>query len=167
MMQLAISYAKVLYELNYTLDEITEVENLLASTPALKESLISPVVMQKAKDAIIGKVFNEKIGTFLKVLNRHQHLEMMDEIFGAYRDYYDKVKRIIRAQLSYVIAPSEDELNGIKEMLGKKYNMSQVEVDLVYRPELLGGFIIQAGNWEMDWSIKGRFDELQQKLTRR
>ena len=48
-----------------------------------------------------------------------------------------------------------------------KHHKKQVELSLVEDPSIIGGFIIEAENFETDWSIRGRLNQLQQSLVRR
>ena len=41
------------------------------------------------------------------------------------------------------------------------------EIEMIEDKSLIGGFILQADGREFDWSMRGRYRMLQQKLTRR
>lgn len=167
MKQIAINYAKVLYELGISKNIIEETQEILSLEPLLKRTLISPVVSEQKKHNIIEKVFPKEMHHFFKVLCGYKSMEVIDEIFVAYKDYYNEQNSILEAKLTYVTAPNQEQLNGIKKYLMNKYHKKQVELSLVEDPSIIGGFIIQAQNFETDRSIKGRFNQLQQRLVRR
>ena len=47
----------------------------------------------------------------------------------------------------------------------EKYHKTDVKIEIVKDPALLGGFILKTGDDEYDWSLKGRLSRLEQKLT--
>lgn len=167
MTKLAGSYAKTLYKLQVTPEEVTQMERVINQSDSLKNTLLSPIVLKIQKKRVIDRIFQGTVRKFLQVLNQHGHLYLLDEIIPFYREYYDQQEKILRVKLFYVQKPAEEELTQIKNLLKEKFNKSEVVAELIEKKELLDGFLLQAKNWEMDWSLKGRFDQLQQKLTRR
>jgi len=167
MTQTAINYAKVLYELNISKKIIDDSQELLSLVPELKDTLISPIVSKQKKHDIIEKIFPKEMHNFFMVLCDYQSMEVIDQIFVAYKNYYNEQNSILEAKLIYAAVPNEEQLNKIKEILMSKHHKSQVELSLVEDPSLIGGFIIEAGNFETDWSIRGRLKQLQQSLVRR
>jgi len=167
MTQTAINYAKVLYELGISKKVIYDAQDILSSTPELKDVLTNPIVSKQKKHNIIEKVFPMEIQNFFMVLCDYQSMEVIDQIFVAYKNYYNEENGILEAKLIYVTVPNEEQLSKIKEILMKKHHKNQVELSLVEDPSIIGGFIIKTDNFETDWSIRGRLNQLQRRLVRR
>jgi len=167
MTQTAINYAKVLYELGISKKVIYDAQDILSSTPELRAALANPIVSKQKKQNIIEKVFPKEMQNFFMVLCDYKSMEVIDQIFVAYKNYYNEQNGILEAKLIYVTVPNEEQLNKIKEILMKKHHKNQVELSLVEDPSIIGGFIIEAENFETDWSIRGRLNQLQQRLVRR
>jgi len=167
MTQTAINYAKVLYELKISKNIIDDSQEILSLVPELKENLISPVVSNQKKHNIIERVFPKEMQNFFMVLCDYQSMEIIDQIFVAYKNYYNDQNSILEAKLIYVTVPNEEQINTIKDLLMSKHHKNQVELSLVEDPSIIGGFIIEAENFETDWSIRGRLNQLQQSLVRR
>lgn len=167
MTQIAINYARVLYELKVSKIVIEEAQAIIAASPELKDALVSPVISKKKKHNIIEKLFPQEIQNFLKVLCDYQSMEAIDEIFVAYKNIYNEKNSILEAKLTYVTAPDEVQLDNIRKLLMNKYNKKQVEISLFEDPEIIGGFILETENIETDWSTRGRLNKLQQRLVRR
>ena len=91
----------------------------------------------------------------------------MDDIYQAYCEYKENEAGVIRATLYYVELPDKKQLEGMKSFINRKYKGNEVNLELIKDESLIGGFILKVGCEEYDWSMKGRFDRLQQKLTRR
>ena len=62
---------------------------------------------------------------------------------------------------------SEEQLQGMKKYLCRRYRKNDVTFDIREDASLLGGFILKAGDFEYDYSLDGRLKRLQHKLTRR
>jgi len=167
MTQTAINYAKVLYELGISKNMVEEAEKIMSSVPELKGILENPTVSKQKKHNIIEKVFPKEMHNFFKVLSDYQSIEETDDIFAAYKKYYNEKNGILEARLSYVTAPGTEQLEGIRTFLMNKYHKKKVDLMLTEDPTIVGGFIIQVENYVTDWSTRGRLNQLQQKLVRR
>ena len=167
MTQTAINYAKVLYELKISQEVIEEVKDIVSAVPELKSALASPLVSKQEKHNVIEKVFPKEMHNFFKVLSDYQSIEEVDEIFAAYKDYYNERNSILEARLTYVTVPGKEQLEGIKAILMEQYHKEKVELELVEDPDIIGGFLIETQNRVTDWSIRGRLNQLQQRLVRR
>ena len=167
MMQAAINYGQVLYELSIPETVIEETALALKTVPELKRALSSPVVAKSSKHRVIDRVFPAEIRNFLKVLVDRRDIGLTDEVFEAWRFYVCKKNGILEASLYYVTQPEEEQLHEIKQMLMKKYRKNDIRLRLIEDPGLIGGFIIRVGDVETDWSLKGRLKQLEQKIMRR
>ena len=162
-----IRYAKVLYELNMNREAIQKAEEIFAEVPQLKDVLINPTIREEKKFKVIDRVFPEEIRNFLKVACRHHRMELIGDIFKAYHQYCDEQNKILNAVLTCVEPPSEVQLNKMKAFLCIKYDAVKADIEIVQDKALLGGFVLRVGCDEFDWSLQGRLNRLEQKLTRR
>lgn len=69
------------------------------------------------------------------------------------------------ARLRYSsVAPSDSQAEQIKEALAKKFNNPNLELEIVHDPKVSGGFIVNYGNFEYDWSDEGRTRQLKELI---
>lgn len=167
MTQIETNYAIVLYELGVPQDIVTKTKQIFDTTPILLENLTSPVVENEAKHRIIDRIFANEMKSFLKVLCDYQSIGSIHQIFQAYEKYYNEQQGILTASLYYVTEPTEKEIQGFNRYLVKRHNMKVVKLHLVEEPQLLGGFVLRVKDYEIDWSLKGRLEQLKQILIRR
>ena len=167
MMQAAINYGQVLYELSIPETVIEEAALALKTVPELKCALNSPVVAKSSKHRVIDRVFPAEIRSFLKVLVDRRDIGLADEVFEAWRSRVCEQNGILEASMYYVTQPEEEQLREIKQTLMKKYRKNDIRLRLIEDPGLIGGFIIRVGDVETDWSLKGRLRQLEQKIMRR
>ena len=48
-----------------------------------------------------------------------------------------------------------------------EFGAQKAEIEMIEDKSLIGGFVLLAGGSEYDWSLRGRYRKLEQKLTRR
>lgn len=78
----------------------------------------------------------------------------------------DENREKLSVIISYVTAPDEAQYKKIISFLSKKYDVDidDMKIDLMEEPQLLGGFIIRAGNQEYDCSIRGLLNQVRQQV---
>lgn len=167
MTQAAINYAEVLYELAIPEDIILEMAEILKKSAPLKKVLENPVVDFNEKTAVIDRIFQPEIRSFVKVLCKYQGISDIFDIVEEYKKIVNAHNHVVEAKLMYVAEPDDRQIAQIKEFIKKTYGCSTVELKKAQHKELLGGFILIVGHEEYDWSYRGRLRQLQQKLIRR
>lgn len=170
MIEKARTYGTVLFKLGVPFSMGQEAVRLIEENPALKEALISPVVSKKQRHAVIEKVFREPefsdlMIRFLKKACDSGCIGHLEDMIRIARDCSLKAQGIIEAELHYVAAPNETQIEGIKKFLCKNHNKKEVILTLVEDPSLMGGFIVKAGNIEYDYSLKGQIDRLSHAVV--
>lgn len=69
------------------------------------------------------------------------------------------------AVLTYVTAPTPEQMEGIRVFLKKKYGAENIRISEKQDASLGGGFKLQAGNDEFDWSTREKVRQLSETLT--
>lgn len=161
------NYAEVLYELGISGEAVRETEEIFRCVPEVKEILENPVVAFEKKERIISRIFPGEIQNFLKVVCRHRKIDKIEEIIEVYKSCSMKKRNILQAVMYYVTEPGEEQKAGIRKFLAGEFSADEVQLVLIEKKDLIGGFVLQAGGREFDWSLLGRYRNLKQKLTRR
>jgi len=162
----AMNYAKALFDLNIS-DEIVQNTKDILENRELLEALSNPSIKKSEKHAVIDTIFDYKISNFLKVLCDNDCMEFISQIIDQYESIVLDSKNIIRATITFVTRPDDDQLEKLKEFVCKKYNKDGVLLELKEDSSLLGGFILSVGDTEYDKSIKGTLSSLHKTLMRR
>ena len=160
-------YGKVLYELGIQQEQLEQAKRIYQQTAQLQRVLCSPVIGKKEKYRVIEKIFASELHSFLKVLVNYNSTGLFLPICDAYTLVKQQENDILSVTLYYVTAPEEYQLEKILAYLHRRFDEKKVQLKLVECKELGGGFLLRAGDYEMDWSMKGRLRMLEQRLTRR
>ena len=167
MRQTSVNYARALDALSVPETDVREAASIFEKAPGLKKVLASPVIAKERKEHLIDRLFPEAVRNFLKVACVHGRTAQLGEIFESYEALLREQKGILKAELFYVTPPSEEQLWKMKQFLRRIYNKNDVLFDKREDSSLLSGFILRAGDFEFDYSLKGYFERLEQQLTRR
>mgnify|MGYP001685490676 FL=1 len=89
------------------------------------------------------------------------------DIADEYRRVSEEESTKLSVRLRYVTKPEEEQLKRIRTFVYNKYHTRNIEMRLEEDASLGGGFILEVGNDQYDWSTKGRrqqfLDEVMSK----
>lgn len=163
----AVNYAKTLYDLSVSRKVIQNTKEIFREVPELAQSLKNPLVPFEIKEKVIDRVIPEKMKSFIKVVCKHHRIDLIEEIFEDYEELCRQHEKTIHAVMRYVTAPKDAQLDGIRAFLCREFGAQKAEIEMIEDKSLIGGFVLLAGGSEYDWSLRGRYRKLEQKLTRR
>ena len=160
----AVEYAKMLSGFQVSADAVREPKELLRLVPQLRMDLENPILDIEKKHKLIDDTFPAGMRNLLKLICDNQDFSMMDDVLAAYEKFDFSEPEALKAVLSYVTPPTDEQLEKIRIFLSKKYQNAKLEIEATHNPDLIGGFVIRVGNQEYDWSVKSRLGKLEQRL---
>ena len=166
MTQEALNYASDLRKTDIPKEMLTQVKEILEAVPQVRVDFENPAVAVEKKHLVIERVFPKEIRNFMKILCDNNDFALFDEIVTAY-DELDKEPESgeKKAELTYVTAPDEEQLAGIRKFLNKEFGSEDMEIEMKEDKSLKSGFILRVGTKEYDWSEQGRIDQLKNKMA--
>lgn len=169
MTQEAINNGVVLYGLGIDREQVEESQRVMKLVPELLDVLVSPVIANDKKQAVIDKIYSsydcpKKLVNFIKVMCNHNELSEIEDIYTAYYDYWDEKHNIKRVRCIFAKESDCDEMDKIKDFLQKKYAGKKLFFETCIDPEILGGVIIRIGHEEYDWSFENRIRQLEKNI---
>ncbi|HET6642662.1 MAG TPA: ATP synthase F1 subunit delta [Gaiellaceae bacterium] len=107
---------------------------------------------------------DELVRNFLLLVVEKGRIHELDEMLAEFDALVAAEEGILDVELTTAVELSEDEtlkiLRQIEQVSGRRLRASRrVE------PALLGGFVLQAGSYRADASVRGRLDRLRRQLT--
>ncbi len=164
MTQTAINNAVVLYMLGLPRVSIEEAEKVFCATPYLKKVLSNPVIKKEEKHKVLDDIFSGELKNYFKLLCDEGRINILDDIFKAYYKYWDKKNNILRVYTEYADSFTDKDKEEIISFLKDKYPGMEIILTAEKNPELIGGFVIHAGNDLYDKSYDGMLRQLEMKL---
>jgi ATP synthase, F1 delta subunit len=152
------------------LEEITSFQDdVLAANPRFAELLSSNAVNQDEKIALIERTVQPYASSFftnfLKVLARHDRLNLFPLILKEVWLEYEKRAGKQRVHIRSAVPLSESQLNSIKNRLQSALNSEPILIPAVDEA-LIGGLVIQVGDTVYDGSLRTRLNSLRQRLRK-
>ena len=167
MLQKVSDYAQQLYKMHVPNSEIEETSRIFEVLPETASQLSDPTVPLENRLAIIDSIFPTEVRDILKVLCQNGLLSSWMDIADEYRRVSEEESTKLSVRLRYVTKPEEEQLKRIQTFVYNKYHTRNIEMRLEEDASLGGGFILEVGNDQYDWSTKGRrqqfLDEVMSK----
>ena len=167
MLQKVSDYAQQLYKMHVPNSEIEETSRIFEVLPETASQLSDPTVPLENRLAIIDSIFPTEVRDILKVLCQNGLLSSWMDIADEYQRISEEESTKLSVRLRYVTKPEEEQLKRIRSFVYNKYHTRNIEMRLEEDASLGGGFILEVGNDQYDWSTKGRrqqfLDEVMSK----
>ncbi len=136
---------------------------------AFELMLRSPVIPHDKKSEILSKIFKGKVHSltmaFFDIITRKNREPLLPAIAKEFHNAYNENKGISKATIISAV-PLDAKLRGEFESLVKKYSeKSQVELIEKVDPEMIGGFVLNVGDRQIDASIRNKIKSLKVKFS--
>lgn len=172
----ASRYVKSLLDLAVEKKALEEVHRdmLLFSEVASKSRafellLQNPVIKHDKKLDILKKIFGGKVHSltmaFFDIITRKNREPILAGVAREFHNAYNEHKGIGKASVTTAV-PLDTKMRGEFEKLVRQYSEKK-EVELVEKvdPELIGGFVLNVGDRQVDASIKNKIKTLKVQFS--
>ncbi len=131
--------------------------------------LKSPIVRHEKKKEILTRLFSGKVHklsmSIIEILTSKNREPLLPAIATEFHNAYNEYKGIGKASITSTI-PIDAKLRGELEAIVKKLsNKTQVELVEKVDKDLIGGFILNVGDRQIDASIKNKLKALKIKFS--
>jgi F-type H+-transporting ATPase subunit delta len=171
------TYAEALFEAAREREELEEVlEDLKEFVEALHESeelriffyggQIPEREKRRAIDALT-EVMTLSTTNFLKVLSDNGREEILEEALLRYEELVKEHLGRIEVEVRTAVELSDEEIDSLRERLGKILEGREVILHTSVTPDLLGGAVFRFGGRMLDSSVRGQLLSLREKMLER
>ena len=166
-MQKTSNFARRLCNLPVTEGMVQEMRQVFVDNPLMQAALMDPTVSQQEKEGVINRLFPQEFRIFLADLAQQGGIGEIGVICDEFLRLRDERNQIIKATLTCVNEPEEEQLEKIRKFIITKYNCKKAEIEIVKDESLIGGFKLQVKDQVFDWSLNGRMQELQHSMSKK
>jgi len=174
--KVARRYAKSLLDLgkerNITdvlFNDMKLVASVIRSNRQLAAMLKSPIIHNFKKDAVIKQIFEGKINDasleFMRIIIRKNREYYLPEIAVALNELYKEYKNIQPANVTTAV-PLDEKLRAQIMAILEKSTGHEIELHEIVDKNIVGGFILQWGDNQLDDSVSGKLRSLKQDFSR-
>lgn len=147
-------------------DELHAFAEAVEEVPELRALLANPQIDSRVKTEALTSVLadaDELVRNFLLLVAEKGRTDELDEMVKEFDALVGAEEGILDVELTTAVELSEDEaakiLGQIEQVSGRRLRASRrVE------PALIGGFVLRAGSYRADASVRGRLERLRREL---
>ncbi len=155
---------KELVRLDISQDDNDTAKSVLDACPDVAETLANPLVTVEEKRGIIQRLFPQSMERILMNAVREGAIERIGEILQEYSDILIDKQGSIRAVVRYVTPLTESQQADLRKFIMEKFVKEDVAIEYVHDPDILGGFILTAGDVEYDKSYRTSLRQMKDTL---
>ena len=174
--RIAGRYAKSLIQLaeeekkvDRVLEDVEAFRGLIKGSKDFKNFIKSPIIQTSKKKAIIGDLFKGKFDDltikFLEILTQKQREAFLPEIADEFVLQYRTKMKISTAVVTVANELTAENKKLIKAKLEKSgVAFENVELEVKKDPSIIGGFVLEIGNYIYDASVAHQLDQLRKQF---
>lgn len=145
------------------------IDQVLRENKELNRILSNPVITNEKKIKLLDAIFKKQVTKltleFFKLLTKKNRETYLDSICLAYLDIHRQYYKIL--PLTLVTAFKANKAT--KDTIVKKVadvTKKKIELEEVVDEEIVGGFVINYGDYQYDASIKTQLNKLQKQFSK-
>lgn len=175
MQDLAEVYARSLFEVAQEQDELDTIHeqlgqfaDALAESRELQMYFFSPYFSSQEKKEGIEKVLEDGDEYFVRFLEMLAERHRMPALFRLRREFdalWRKDQNLLPVSITSAVELDEKTTKDIGSKIEEQTGRT-VELESSVDPDVLGGLVIQVGNFVLDTSVRSRLDRLRREVTR-
>ena len=168
-------YADALFQAALEQDRLDSVREDLGdfvaaveAVPQLEALLTNPELDRAQRRAALEGVLegaDELVRNFVLLIAEKNRAAEIGEIFREFERLVAAQERRLEVELTTAVELSDEEAKTILAQIEQAAGRT-VEATRSVDPDLVGGFVLQAGSFRVDASVRGRLQRLRQELAR-
>jgi len=155
------------------LEQVSQDMKLIATTCAKSKDLVlmlkSPIIRHDLKRTILNKIFKGKVHhltlAVIDILTRKNRESLVPAIASQFHAAYNEFMGIGSATITTTIAMDKELRSEIEKMVKKLSASDKIELEEKVNPDLIGGFVLNVGDRQIDASVKNKLKLLKVKFS--
>jgi F-type H+-transporting ATPase subunit delta len=143
---------------------------VLKASPLLATFLTSGVISRDSKARAIRAAFDgrssELLTNLLLVLNDHDRLDLLRAIHRSYKELSDERAGKMRVTVRSAAPLAQDQVDKLRRELKETFHKEPI-LETAVEPDLLGGLVVQMGDWVFDGSVQTRLESIKNQILTR
>ena len=159
-------YLEALLSSQVSVSSLEDALRTINSNSDLAEIMDNPNVSAEEKKKVIDELFSPSVKELLTDLSSDCSINRLEELIQLYIEELDRQNNVAAATVYCTTPPDEKQMKGIKAFVCKEENAGDAKINIVKDDKLIGGFIIQIGSKEFDYSIKSKLDKIKSRVMK-
>ena len=175
--RVASRYAKSLLELAVEKGVLSEVyhdmellSSLNNSNPELAQMLYSPIINSERKLSVLEKMFSNSASkvtlSFFELLADKNRMQILMSVVQEFHKQYNLHQGIQLAEVTTTFKIGDSLKQEFTNMAKKISGLQKVELIEKINPQIIGGFILQVNDWQLDESLSSKLNALRLEFSK-
>jgi len=171
---ISVRYAKALMRAgadNQCLDALKADMDLIggaiSENPVFRQLLDNPVVKPPQKRKVMAQLLEKRVHpltlNFINLIIRNRRETMLSDVARDFIDLYEKSKGIKRANVVSAVGMDETTKKQLQQQLNALFK-ANVQMTTQTNPDLIGGFVLRAGDQQYDASLSAALERMRKTL---
>lgn len=161
------NYIRILVQKNVPIEIADETKKILSVCEDLPDTLKNPVVTDEEKHSIIRQIFPKEVQSFVISVCDGGAVDSLARMIDEYTELCIEKQGSIRAVVRYVTPLTETQQEDMKSFIKEKFGRNDVNIEYRCDPDIIGGFILNAGDYEYDKSYRTSLKLMRETLKHR
>lgn len=155
---------KELLRLDVPQDDAEETKRILTECTDAADTLSNPLVTQEEKRGIVSRLFPESMQKFILSAVKNRTIGLLPEVIDEYSDALLEKQGSIKAVVRYVTPLTEAQQADLRKYIMDRFVKEDVSIEYRQDPDIIGGFILNAGDTEYDKSYRTALKRMKENL---
>lgn len=163
----AKEFLNELLRLNISREDIETAKGIFSACPDVKDTLANPLITYDEKRIAIKQIFPKALERSMANAAKSGLMEEIDDVFEAYLDALHEKQKSIKAVVRYVTPLTENQQAELRRFIMEKFTKEDVDIEYKHDPDIIGGFILNAGDVEFDRSYRTSLRSIRENLRQK
>lgn len=155
---------KELLRLDVPQDDAEETKRILTECTDAADTLSNPLVTQEEKRGIVTRLFPESMQKFILSAVKNRTVGLLPDVLDEYGDALLEKQGSIKAVVRYVTPLTEAQQADLRKYIMDRFVKEDVAIEYRHDPDIIGGFILNAGDAEYDKSYRTALKRMKEEL---
>ena len=149
-------------------EELSDFAAAVGDVPELRAALRNPQLEPRTKVAVLEDLLGDSdqlLKNFLRLVAEKGRSGQIEEIAREFDRLMAREERRLNVELTTARELSDDEARELLQQIEQSSGRT-IEATRRVDPNLIAGFVLQAGSMRVDASVRGRIEGLRQELVR-
>ena len=148
-------------------EELADFAAAVRDVPELRSALRNPQLEPRTKVAVLDELLgdsDELLRNFLRLVAEKGRIGSIEEIAREFDRLMAREERRLNVELTTARELSDAEAGDLLQQIEQASGRT-IEATRRVDPNLIGGFVLQAGSMRVDASVRGRLEGLRRELV--
>lgn len=175
MVEALMPYAQAIYEVakeankeEAYMEVLKELSSIWENEKDFVCALGHPKIARATKRGWLKELFSASLDDVMMqtlfVLNEHNVVNQLDDIYDAYVECYRKAHGIEIVKVESASKLEDEQVSSLKKMLEEKLDKT-IELDIKIKPELIAGLRVVASDIVLDNTVLSRLNAIKEKIN--